>query len=76
MNIAKSRVTFSLEPIALPGGKNKQDINDFIQQKKEMFMVELSQKVIQNRIVELDFKNKRKAKALAVLSTMYYKLIP
>jgi hypothetical protein len=29
-----------------------------------MFMVELSQKVIQNRIVELDFKNKRKAKAL------------
>ena len=27
-------------------------------------MVELSQKVIQNRIVELDFKNKRKAKAL------------
>jgi hypothetical protein len=30
MNIAKSRVTFSLEPIALPGGKNKQDINDFI----------------------------------------------
>jgi hypothetical protein len=64
MNIAKSRVTFSLEPIALPGGKNKQDINDFIQQKKEMFMVELSQKVIQNRIVELDFKNKRKAKAL------------
>ena len=64
MNIAKSRVTFSLEPIALPGGKNKQDINDFITQKKEMFMVELSQKVIQNRIVELDYKNKRKAKAL------------
>ena len=30
MNIAKSRVTFSLEPLALPGGKNKQDINDFI----------------------------------------------
>jgi hypothetical protein len=64
MNIAKSRVTFSLEPIALPGGKNKQDINDFITQKKEMFLVELSQNVIKDRIEELDWKNKRKAKAL------------
>ena len=27
-------------------------------------MVELSQKVIQNRIIELDHKNKRKAQAL------------
>lgn len=30
MNIAKSRMVFNLEPIALPGGKAKQDINDFI----------------------------------------------
>ena len=45
MNIAKSRLTFSLEPLGL--GKNKQDINDFIQQKKEMFLVELAQNVIQ-----------------------------
>jgi hypothetical protein len=42
MNIAKSRVTFNLEPLALPGGKTRQDINDFITQKKEMFMVELA----------------------------------
>ena len=30
MNIAKSRVTFSLEPLVLPGGKTKQDMSDFI----------------------------------------------
>lgn len=45
MNIAKSRGAFNMEP--LPGGKTKQDIHDFINQKKEMFMVELSQNVIQ-----------------------------
>lgn len=53
-----------MEPLVLSGGKTKQDIHDFINQKKEMFMVELSQNVIQQRIEELDFKNKRKAKAL------------
>lgn len=42
MNIAKSRANFSMEPLVLPGGKTKQDMNDFINQKKEMFMVELS----------------------------------
>lgn len=31
MNIAKSRLAFSLEPLGLSGNKNKQDINDFIQ---------------------------------------------
>ncbi len=46
MNIAKSRVAFSLEPVVLPGGKTRQDMTDFINQKKEMFMVELSQNVI------------------------------
>jgi hypothetical protein len=30
MNIAKSRVAFSLEPLVLPGGKTKQDITDFV----------------------------------------------
>jgi hypothetical protein len=30
MNIAKSRVTFSLEPMVLPGGKTKQDMSDYI----------------------------------------------
>lgn len=64
MNIAKSRANFSMEPLVLPGGKTKQDMNDFINQKKEMFMVELSQNVIQSRIEDLDFKNKRKTKAL------------
>lgn len=64
MNIAKSRVAFSLEPLVLPGGKTKQDMSDFINQKKEMFMVELSQNVIQQRIEELDLKNRRKAQAL------------
>lgn len=65
MNIAKSRLTFSLEPLpALSGGKTKQDINDFITQKKEMFLVELSQKVIGERIKDLEFKNKRKLKAI------------
>ena len=47
MNIAKSRVAFSLEPMVLPGGKVKQDITDFISEKKEMFMVDLSQNVIE-----------------------------
>lgn len=64
MNIAKSRGNFSMEPLVLPGGKTKQDIHDFINQKKEMFLVELSQNVIKDKIEELDFKNKRKAKAL------------
>ena len=64
MNIAKSRLAFSLEPISMPGGRTKQDIHDFINQKKEMFMVELSQKVVQERIEDLDYKNKRKSKAL------------
>ena len=54
MNIAKSRAAFNLEPLALPMGKNKQDINDFITQKKEMFLVELTQTVIQSRIEQLD----------------------
>lgn len=62
MNIAKSRVAFSLEPIG--GATNKQDISEFVSQKKEMFLVELSQNVIQKRIEELDFKNKRKSRAL------------
>ena len=30
MNIAKSRLNFSLEPLGLGSGKTKQDINDFI----------------------------------------------
>ena len=64
MNIVKSRLNFSLEPLGLGSGKTKQDINDFIQQKKEMFLVELAQNVIQNRIENLDTKGRRKAQAL------------
>ena len=61
MNIVKSRLNFSLEPLGLGSGKTKQDINDFIQQKKEMFLVELAQNVIQSRIENLDTKGRRKA---------------
>ena len=57
MHIAKSRVQF-------PREQRPQNINEFIDQKKEMFLVELSNTTIRREIEELDHKSKRKEIAL------------
>ena len=57
MHIAKSRVQF-------PREQRPQNINEFIDQKKEMFLVELSNNTVKTEIEELDHKSKRKAIAL------------
>ena len=58
MHIAKSRVQF-------PRENRPQNINEFIDQKKDMFLVELSYDTIKQEIEELDNKSKRKKNALA-----------
>ena len=57
MHIAKSRVQF-------PRETRPQNINEFIDQKKEMFLVELAHSTIKEEIEELDHKSKRKEIAL------------
>lgn len=57
MHIAKSRVQF-------PREQRPQNINEFVDQKKEMFLVELSYNTIKKEIEELDKKTKDKDLAL------------
>ena len=57
VNIAKSRVQFPTE-------RRPQNIDEFVNQKKEMFLVELSNNTIQEEIKSLDLKNRRKKHAL------------
>ena len=57
MHIAKSRVQF-------PRESRPQNINEFIDQKKEMFLVELSYNTIKEEIVDLQLKGNRKSNAL------------
>ena len=57
MHIAKSRVQF-------PKEKGAQNATEFVDQKKEMFLVELAYKTIKNEIDELRHKAKRKDIAL------------
>ena len=59
MHIAKSRVTFSREQQMRP-----QNIKEFIEQKKEMFLVELSFNTVKKEITELDHKQTRKQAAI------------
>ena len=57
MHIAKSRVQFARE--ARP-----QNITEFIDQKKEMFLVEMSYNTIKEEITDLQLKTTRKQNAL------------
>ena len=57
MLIAKSRVQF-------PRESRPQNINEFVEQKKEMFLVELSYNTIKEEINDLDLKRNRKGDAL------------
>lgn len=57
MHIAKSRVQF-------PRETRPQNINEFVDQKKEMFLVELSYNTIKTEITDLSLKKNRKANAL------------
>ena len=57
MQIAKSRVQF-------PREQRPQNISEFIDQKKEMFLVELSYNTIKKEIKDIDIKKKNKAFAL------------
>jgi hypothetical protein len=57
MNIAKSRVQF-------PREQRPQNINEFMDQKKEMFLVELSYNTIKEEIKDLELKRARKEAAL------------
>lgn len=59
MHIAKSRVSFSREQQIRP-----QNIKEFVDQKKEMFLVELSFKTVKSEIEELDHKQSRKKTAI------------
>lgn len=51
MHIAKSRVQFSREQ-----QMRQQNIKEFVDQKKEMFLVELSYNTVKKEIEELDHK--------------------
>ena len=62
MQIAKSRVQF-------PRESRPQNINEFVDQKKEMFLVELSYNTIKEEIRDLDMKKNRKGEALKESST-------
>jgi len=62
MQIAKSRVQF-------PRESRPQNINEFVDQKKEMFLVELSYNTIKEEIKDLDMKKNRKGDALKESST-------
>ena len=55
--IAKSRVQFQRE-------QRPQNIDEFVNQKKEMFLVELSNNTIENEIKDLELKKSRKEAAL------------
>ena len=57
MQIAKSRVQF-------PRESRPQNINEFVDQKKEMFLVGLSYNTIREEILQLDVKQNRKGDAL------------
>lgn len=59
MHIAKSRVSFSREQQMRP-----QNIKEFVDQKKEMFLVELSFNTVKKEIEELDHKQSRKKAAI------------
>ena len=56
--IAKSRVQF-------PRESRPQNINEFVDQKKEMFLVELSYNTIKEEIVDLELKRTAKKEALS-----------
>ena len=60
MHIAKSRVQFSREQQMI----RPQNIKEFVDQKKEMFLVELSYKTVDKEIQELTQKQQRKATAI------------
>jgi len=66
MLTAKSRVQF-------PREQRPQNINEFVDQKKEMFLVELSYNTIKEEIKDLDLKKDRKAYALKDSSTQLKK---
>jgi hypothetical protein len=53
MQIAKSRVQF-------PRESRPQNINEFVDQKKEMFLVELAYNTIKEEIKDLELKKTRK----------------
>ena len=57
VQIARSRVQF-------PREQRPQNINEFVDQKKEMFLVDLSYNTIKEEIKDLDLKKNRKAYAL------------
>lgn len=57
MHIAKSRVQF-------PRESRPQNINEFVDQKKEMFLVEMSYNTIKEEITSLEKKTTRKREAL------------
>ena len=59
MHIARSRVQF-------PKEQRAQNVNEFIDQKKEMFLVELSCNTIKEEIEHLEQKKTLKDKALSV----------
>ena len=66
MHIAKSRVQF-------PRESRPQNINEFVDQKKEMFLVELSYNTIKTEITDLSLKKNRKANALQESSSQLTK---
>lgn len=66
MHIAKSRVQF-------PRETRPQNINEFVDQKKEMFLVELSYNTIKTEITDLSLKKNRKANALQESSSQLTK---
>jgi len=57
MHIARSRVQF-------PREARPQNMSEFIDQKKEMFLVELSYNTVKDEIKDLELKKNRKAFAL------------
>jgi hypothetical protein len=57
MHIAKSRVQF-------PRESRPQNISEFVDQKKEMFLVEMSYNTIKEEITSLQLKTNRKLTAL------------
>ena len=57
MHIARSRVQF-------PREQRAQNANEFIEQKKEMFLAELAYNTVEQEIKELEEKQKRRDQSL------------
>jgi len=57
MHLARARVQF-------PSEQRKQNINEFVDQKKEMFLAELAYNTVAREIDELENKKDRRKKTL------------